>query len=103
MNDIEILLKEVKESLHNNETVKEYFRLKEIIEHDEEIKQLEKDIRHHQKKMCEYQNNDELYFKEKAIYEELSNKLESNPVYVNFNEVKSEINTLLIDIRDFLS
>lgn len=103
MNNIEQLLEEVKTELYNEDLVKEFFRLKQIIENDSEINSLSKEVNFHQRKMCENQNNDEIYFKEKALYEEALNKLENNPIYINFQEVKSEINKLLIDIRDFLS
>ena len=103
MDNIEVLLKEVSDRLNEQDCVKEYFRLKKIIETDEELKRLDKEVREHQKKMCEFQNDDEIYFKEKALYESSLKELESNPVYINFNEVKKEVNALLIDMRDFLS
>lgn len=103
MNDIELLLNEVKDKLYSNETVKEYFRLKQIIETDEEIKKLDEEVRFHQRKMCEFQKDDSKYFAEKTLYEKAKNKLENNPIYINFEQIKSEINALLIDIRDFLS
>ena len=102
MNNVEELLKEVKEQLSNEECVKEYFRLKKIIEEDEELKELDKSIRFHQNEMCKHQNEDEIYFKEKALYEELLAKLEAHPIYANFNEVKKEVNALLIDIKNIL-
>ena len=103
MNNLEELLEEVNEEILEQKCVQEFFHLKKIIDNDEEIKRLDKEVRFHQRKMCEYQNNDDLYFKEKALYEESLNKLESNPIYSNFNEIKKEVNALLLDIRDFLS
>lgn len=103
MNDIDLLLIEVKDKLNSNEIVKEYFRLKQIIENDENIQKLDEDMRIHQRKMCEAKNDDEKYFTEKALYEKAKNELENNPIYVNFEQIKTEVNTLLIDIRDFLS
>ena len=103
MNDIEKLLSEVNEEILKQPSVQEFFRLKKIIDKDEELKALDKEVRFHQRKMCEAKNDDELYFKEKALYEESLKKLESNPIYNNFLEVKNEVNTLLLDIRDFLS
>ena len=103
MNKIDELLKEVNDKLLEEPCVKEYFRLKEVIEKDEKLAQLDKDIRTHQKLMCENQDNDEIYFKEKALYESLLKEMEENPIYQNFNEVKKEVNALLMDIRDILS
>ena len=103
MNNIDELLIEVNDKLSEEECVKEYFRLKKIIDNDDELKEIDKEVKLHQRKMCEHQNEDETYFKEKALYEAALNKLESNPIYVNFIEVKKEVNALLIDMRDFLS
>lgn len=103
MNKIEELLKEVKDKLNDEPCVKEYFRLKEVIDNDKELQELDKKMRLHQKEMCEHQDNDEIYFKEKELYESYLTKIESNPIYINFNEVKKEVNALLIEMRDFLS
>lgn len=103
MNKIEELLKEVKDKFNDEPCVKEYFRLKEIIDNDKELQELDKKMRLHQKEMCEHQDNDEMYFKEKELYESCLAKIESNPIYINFNEVKKEVNALLIEMRDFLS
>ena len=103
MNNIEDLLNKVNNKILNEECVKEYFRLKKIIESDEQILNLEKKAQEHQKLMCQNKNNDEIYFKEKALYEKYTSELESNPIVQNFNLIKKEVNSLLIDIRDFLS
>lgn len=103
MNNIEELLNKVNDEILNEESVKEYFRLKKIIESDEEILNLEKKTQKHQKLMCQNKNYDEIYFKEKELYEKYSSELENNPIVQNFNLIKKEVNSLLIDIRDFLS
>ena len=103
MNNLEELLNKVNEEILNEECVKEYFRLKKIIESDVEILGLEKKAQEHQKLMCQNKNNDEIYFKEKELYEKYSSELENNPIVQNFNLIKKEVNSLLIDIRDFLS
>ena len=103
MDNVETLLKEVSEKLFNYPCVKEYFRLKEIIENDKELSSLEKEVRKHQKLMCEHQNEDEVYFKEKDIYETKLAKLEANPIIQNFEEVKKEVNALLNEVREILN
>ena len=102
MNDIDKLLNEVCDKLNDEECVKEYFRLKHIIEEDKQLKELDQKIRFHQKEMCKHENNDEIYFREKELYEKYLKELESNPIYMNFMEVKKEVSALLIDMRDFL-
>lgn len=103
MNNVEELLKEVNSRLNDEPCIKEYFRLKKIIEEDDKLMKLDKDVREHQSKMCQNQNNDEIYFKEKALYESSLKELESNPIYQDFIEIKKEVNALLIDIHDILS
>lgn len=103
MNNLEQLLSKVNDEILNEGCVKEYFRLKKIIEEDDEILDLEKKAQKHQKLMCQNKNNDEIYFKEKELYEKYSSELENNPIVQNFNFIKKEVNSLLIDIRDFLS
>ena len=103
MDNIEALLKEVSDKLFNYPCVKEYFRLKGVIENDEKISTLEKGVREHQKLMCEHQNEDEIYFKEKELYESKLGELETNPIIQNFKEVKKEVNALLNEVRDILN
>lgn len=103
MDKIEEKLQEVKTQLFNNPSVKEYFRLKDIVENDKTIKELNNLIKLHQKLMCQNKNNDEIYFKEKELYETNLKLLESNPIYINYNEIKEEVNSLLVEVRDTLN
>lgn len=103
MNDIDLPLKEVHDEIFNNGIVKEYFRLKKQIEDDKELFELEKQVRFHQRNLCKLSPSDAEFEEEKKIYDELSSKLNSHPIYTNFLLIKNEINELLIDIRDFLS
>ena len=53
--------------------------------------------------MCRYENNDEIYFKEKKLYEDSLAKLEANPIYLNFIEIKKEVNALLKEVAEVLN
>ena len=53
---------ELKEQLINEPIVKEYFRLLSLIENDEQLSILDKEIKFHQKLMSTNMNNDEIYF-----------------------------------------
>ena len=103
MNNIDELLSSLKEELFNEECVKEYFYYKNLLEHDVSIKELDEQVRFHQKEMCKNKDNDEVYFKEKAIYENLKNKLDQNPILVNYQIAKEEVFSLLVDIKKLLS
>ena len=103
MNNIDELLSSLKEELYNEECVKEYFYYKKIVENDPSIKELDEQVRFHQKEMCKNKDNDEIYFKEKAIYEELKAKFDNNPILINYQIAKDEVFSLLVDIKKLLS
>lgn len=103
MNNLDIYLSSLKEELYNEDCVKQYFYYKELLEKDESIKRLDEEVRFHQKEMCRNKNNNELYFKEKALYEKLKNKLDNHPVLINYKIAKDEVFSLLVDIKHILS
>ena len=74
-----------------------------MLEKDESIKKLDEEVRFHQKEMCKNKNNNEIYFKEKALYEELKNKLDNHPILINYQIAKDEVFSLLVDIKNILS
>ena len=103
MSDFDKTLEEFKKELFNEQCVKEYFYYKNLLEKDESIKKLDEEVRFHQKEMCKNKNNNEAYFKEKAIYEELKNKLDNHPILINYQIAKDEVFSLLVDIKNILS
>ena len=103
MDNLDKTLNELKKELFNEPCVKEYFYYKNLVEKDEAIKKLDEEVRFHQKEMCKNKDNNEVYFKEKALYEELKNKLENNPVLINYQIAKEEVFSLLVDIKHILS
>ena len=68
MTNLEKTLNEFKEELFNEQCVKEYFYYKNLVEKDESIKKLDEEVRFHQKEMCKNKDNNDVYFKEKALY-----------------------------------
>ena len=103
MTNFEDSLNKFKDELFNEDCVKEYFYYKNLAENDESIKKLDEEVRFHQKEMCRNKDNNEAYFKEKALYEELKEKLDSNPILVNYQIAKEEVFSLLVDIKHILS
>ena len=103
MNKIDELISSLKEELYNEECVKEYFYYKKLVENDPGIKVLDEKVRFHQKEMCKNKDNDEIYFKEKEIYDELKKQFDSNPVLINYQIAKDEVFSLLVDIKKLLS
>ena len=93
----------MKEELYNEECVKDYLYYKKIVENDPSIKELDEELRFHQREMCRNKDNDEAYFKEKIIYEELKQKFDNNPVLINYQIAKDEVFSLLVDIKHILS
>ena len=103
MNSIDELISSLKEELYNEECVKEYFYYKKIVDNDPSIKELDEQVRFHQKEMCRNKDNDEAYFKEKAIYEDLKSKFDNNPILINYQIARDEVFSLLVDIKRLLS
>ena len=102
MSDFDKILNEFKEELFNERCVKEYFYYKNLVDKDESIKKLDEEVRFHQKEMCKNKDNNELYFKEKALYVELKNKLDNNPILINYQIAREEVFSLLVDIKHIL-
>ena len=103
MNSFDELLYSLKAELENETCVKEYFYYKKLLDNDKTIKKLDEEMRFHQKEMCRYKDDNEAYFKEKAIYEDLQNKLINNPILINYQIAKEEVFSLLVDIKNILS
>ena len=103
MNNIDELLSSLKEELFNEDCVKEYFYYKNLVEKDATLKELDEQVRFHQKEMCKNKDNNEIYFKEKAIYEDLKSQLDNNPILINYQIAKDEVFSLLVDIKHILS
>ncbi len=100
MNNLEKNIQEVSSIIDNHPLVKEYLSLKKQICSSEEISLLEKEIVIHQKEMTKNLNNDEIYFKEKEIYDSLKKKYDSNPLIINFNAVSEELYSFLNEIKE---
>ena len=63
MSNLELLLKDVEHELLNEECVQHYFYYKDIIKKDDELKNLDEEMRFHQKEMCKHKDNEEVYKK----------------------------------------
>ena len=103
MNRIDELISSIVEELNQEECVKQYFYYKNIVEKDEELKKLDSEVRFHQKEMCKNKKNSDVFEKEKTLYEELKNKLDNNPILINYQIAKDEVFSLLVDIKNVLS
>ena len=103
MTNLDELISSISDELKQEECVKQYFYYKNIVDNDEELKQLDSDVRFHQKEMCKNKNNPEVFEKEKALYEELKNKLDNNPILINYQIVREEVYSILVDIKNVLS
>ena len=99
MNKIDSLLSEIKKELYSEPCIQEYLRLKEVIAKDEKLLALDKEVKLHQRLMCENRNNKEVFEKEKDLYEKANKEFDSNPVVVNFKNVKEEVYSLLNEVK----
>ena len=84
------LATEISEKIAKLPEAKEYLRLKKIIDEDEEIKALQKEI-------ISLQNKGE-----KAKADELFKKLNSMPIVINFQEIRGQLADTLKVISNIL-
>ena len=90
MDNLLDLAKEIQEKILDLPEAKEYLRLKKIIDEDEEIQSLKKEI-------VSFQKNGE---KEKA--DELLKKLNAMPIVINFEEIRGQLADTLKVISNIL-
>ncbi len=102
MRDIELRLEDLKTAMMNDEVFKEYLRLKKLMDNNQELIALAAKIREHQKNMTQNMDNDEIYFKEKEIYEDLLKNYESHPLVSNYETVKKEAFEILNNVKDII-
>lgn len=91
MNNLDVLLEQLKTALDNNEEIKEYLSLKEIVENDPELKKMRQEIAR---------------LTNEGKVEEKNNLIEtynSHPIVVNYNESRTEVINLLNQIKTILS
>ena len=90
MDNLLNLAKEIQEKILDLPEAKEYLRLKKIIDEDEEIRSLQKEI-------VSLQKNGE-----KAKADELLKKLNAMPIVINFEEIRGQLADTLKVISNIL-
>ncbi len=91
MNDAIELAKELKEEIFKEPLIVEYFRIKILVESNEEINALKRDIA-----LAKAHHEDELH-------KELLAKYNSHPLVVNYNTLKEEVNEYLSEISKIVN
>ena len=102
MNNFETQLEKVKNILFDQECVKAYFNLKKQIEQNAELSELREKIRVHAQEMTKNMDNDDIYFKNKEIYEHLLHEYNGHPLIVDYNAVVEEVNSLLRQLKNII-
>ena len=102
MDKFEAKLEECRKLLFDEPVVQEYFRLKKIVDADEELHKLDKEIHQHQKRMCVHKNEPDIYESEKHLYETKLAQFQENPLVQNFEQVREEVFSLLNEIKEVL-
>ncbi len=102
MNSLEKQLEKVKNMLFEQESVKTYFSLKMQIEQNEELKTLRENIKYHAQEMTKNINHDEVYLKNKKLYEENLKAYNTHPLVIDFNQVSEEVQNLLEQLKHIL-
>jgi len=91
MNDAIELAKELKEEILKDPLIVEYFRIKRLVESNEEINALKRDIA-----LAKAHHEDE-------FHKELLAKYNSHPLVVNYNTLKEEVNEYLSEISKIVN
>ena len=91
MTNIDEALKTLKAELDNSSVIKEYLRLKEVIENDEDLKSMRKEI-------ARLTNENK-----KEEHDALLEIYNSHPIVVNYQLAREEVVSLLSQIKDVLS
>lgn len=102
MNNVERDLLLVKESLFSLPLVKEYLKIKEQVENNEELASFDKLLTKYKKEMTNNFANDEAYKISKSNYEEILSKYENHPLVVNYKALKEEVADLLNEVKSIL-
>ena len=90
MNKLKKACLSLKEELYNDPLVKQYFYLKNLLENDEDIARLRKEISKAKKN------------KNDVLYNKLMDEYNSNPLVKNYYNVENELYSLLKQIKDSL-
>ena len=102
MTDFENQLDICQKLLYDEPIVKEYFRLKNIVQNDSKLSRLDKEIHQHQHLMCIHKNDEEIYRNEKRIYDAQMAEFKSNPLVENYFQVREEVFSLLNEVKEIL-
>lgn len=101
-NDIDHQLNEVKTLINEEPIVQEFFKLRDDIIHNQELKEISRIMHEHQKEMSLHVNNEEIYFREKKLYEEYYQKYHNHPLILNYDYIKEEVYNLLMQVSNLL-
>ena len=102
MNEFENKLERCKNLLYEEEIVKEYFRLKNIVQSNPKLVALDQEIHQHQHLMCIHKDDDNIYLNEKNLYEEKMKEFKENPMVENYFQVREEVYALLNEVKEIL-
>lgn len=103
MNSIDFCLNKVHKELFSNSLVVDFFNTRNCINNNIELQEIIDKMHYHQKRMSLSMENEELYKKEKELYEIYQSSYNSHPLIVNYNFLQTEIYNLLSQIADFLN
>lgn len=99
MNNIDSLIFDIKKELYSEPIIQEFFRLKNIVENDKELNELNAQLKVQQKLMCDNLNNDSIYLTAKDKFESLNEQINNNPLMQNYIQIKDEVIGLLQEIK----
>lgn len=102
MTNVEKSLLSLKEEINNSDLVKEYFRLRDLVEKNNEITLLKKKINDAQVKLSLSMADEEKHSENRKEYERLVAEYDSHPLIANFSSLQIELRVFLQNIADLL-
>ena len=101
--DIIIAIEEVKEELLNEPSVVRFLQLCHEIRSNKELQRIEKQLVSAKKGMTLNMADDKKYFSHKKKYEDLLQLRSENPLIINYDSYKEEVEGILRQIKEILS
>ena len=97
MDNLDNALFSLKEELYSLPLIKEFLKIKQEINDNERLSNLDKNIKRLQQKRCK--NNDKAA---KEKYLKLKEEFDNDPLVVNYQILYEEVNNLLKEIKQIL-
>ncbi len=102
MNEINEALSRLKTTLYEDELIKEYFRVKDLVFNDPYLLKLEETLKELQKEITKNVLNEVKHKELTKEYQKCKEDYDSHPYVVNYNSLLSDVNELLQQLKSII-